>query len=482
MLIEKEENKEVAAAKAGMDSKTALKYRKIGKLPSQIKDTHNWRTRENPFIDEWNQIKEMLKVNSGLESKTLFNYLQTMNPGKYSDGQLRTLQRHIRHWKATEGPGKEVFFSQVHFPGVLCASDFTHMTSLGITIRGELFEHLVYHFVLTYSNWETFTICYSESFESLSGGFQNAIWKLGGVPKRHRSDRMSAAVNKDCNPEKFTRRYQALLNHYGIIPERTNARCANENGDVEVSHRYFKSAVAQSLMLRGNKDFGSIKEYEKFLQKISDQLNAGRVKRFQEELAVLRMLPVRRFDDFKSIEAKVSKGSTVNVDFNTYSVHSRLIGEKIQIRIYVDNMEVLYANKLVEKLPRMRGRGKHKINYRHIIDWLIRKPGAFENYRYKADLFPSSRFRMAYDWLRSNMTFQANKEYLKILALAAKESQTVTENALRYLISKGIAPTASNVTELVTEGMKIPVITDVIVGSNDLAGYDSLLEGMVCHG
>lgn len=482
MFIEKERNKEAAAAKAGMSPRTALKYRKTGKLPSQIKSNHDWRTREDSFETDWPQVLELLEVNPGIESKTLFNYLQTMSPGKYSDGQLRTLQRHIRHWRAMEGPGKEVYFSQVHYPGVLCASDFTHMTSLGITIRGELFKHLVYHFVLTYSNWETFSICYSESFESLSGGFQNAIWKLGGVPKRHRSDRMTAAVNKNCNPEKFNRRYQALLNHYGIIPEATNIKSANENGDVEVSHRHFKSAVAQSLMLRGRSNFGSIEEYEKFLQKISDQLNTGRIKRFQEELAVLKNLPVRRFDDFTPIKTKVSKGSTINVYFNTYSVHSRLIGENVQIRMYMDHIEVWYAKKLIERLPRMRGRGKHKINYRHIIDWLIRKPGAFENYRYKADLFPSSRFRMAYDWLRSNMTFQANKEYLKILALAAKESQSVTDNTLRYLIAKGIAPTASNVTELVADGMLIPKTTDVIVHSNDLVGYDSLLERMVSHG
>ena len=53
------------------------------------------------------------------------------------------------------------------------------MTELGITISGQSFPHLVYHFVLTYSNWETATLCYSESFESLSEGLQNALWELG---------------------------------------------------------------------------------------------------------------------------------------------------------------------------------------------------------------------------------------------------------------------------------------------------------------
>ena len=239
MFSKEHGGKGFAAAKAGMDEKTALKYRKLGQLPSQIKAPHVWRTRLDPFGEQWDSIVEMLKVNPGLEGKTIFEYLQRDGAGKYQDGQLRTLQRRIRQWRAIEWPAKEVFFPQIHYPGDLGASDFTHMTSLGVSIQGEVLKHLVYHFVLTYSNWENVSISYSESFESLSAGLQKALWELGGVPKRHRTDRMSSAVNKECNPEKFTPRYQALLRHYGIEPERTNAGCGNENGDVEQRHNRF---------------------------------------------------------------------------------------------------------------------------------------------------------------------------------------------------------------------------------------------------
>jgi hypothetical protein len=357
MLNEKEKSQEIAASKAGMDPKTARKYLKIRKLPSQIKCKHDWRTREDPFEMDWPEILEMLEVNPGLEGKTIFEYLQSVNLGRYQDNQLRTLQRKLKYWRATEGPAKEVYFPQKHYPGELCASDFTHMSRLGITIRGELFKHLVYHFVLTYSNWDTFTICYSESFESLSAGLQNALWELGGVPARHRSDRMSAAVNKDCNPETFTRNYRSLLRHYGVTPERTNVRAAHENGDVETSHRHFKRAVSQALMLRGSKEFHSIAEYEKFLRRISGQLNAGRSERFEEELNVLKRLPARRFNDYKIIDnIKVGKSSTIHLQHNTYSVHSRLIGEKVQARIYVDYVEIWYAQKLVETMKRLSHR------------------------------------------------------------------------------------------------------------------------------
>lgn len=483
MFKNKERYQYMAADKAGMTERTAYKYIKVNRLPSQLKCGHNWQTRENPFAKDWPVILDMLEVNPGLEGKTIFDHFNRTYPARYQNGQLRTLQRRIKHWRATEGPGKEAYFPQIHFPGDLSASDFTHMHNLGITIRGKQFNHLLYHFVLTYSNWETFTICYSESLESLSNGFQNALWKLGGRTKRHRTDRMSAAVNKDCHPEKFNRNYQILLRHYEIMPERTNAYSANENGDAETSHRHFKRAVDQALMLRDSKDFYSITDYRKFLQRIANQLNAGRTKRFEEELNVLRKLPDARFNDCKHMDnIKVGKSSTLNIQHNTYSVHSRLIGEKVQARIYADHIEIWYAQKIVDRIPRQQGTGKHRINYRHIIDWLVRKPGAFENYRYKEDLYPSSWFRIAYDWLRSNMALQANRHYVKILYYAAKEGQTVTESAIRHLLKHDKELTALNIKRQIDEQFKLPPVTEVTVTNNNLESYDTLLEEAACHG
>src|SRR6516165_11992600 len=124
-------------------------------LPSEVTNVRHWRTREDPFITVWEQVRQQIEENPGLEAKTLFEWLQREYPGHYQDGQIRTLQRRIKLWRATEGPAQEVYFSQKHEPGRLCASDFTHMAELGITIQGQTFPHLVYHFVLTYSNWET---------------------------------------------------------------------------------------------------------------------------------------------------------------------------------------------------------------------------------------------------------------------------------------------------------------------------------------
>ncbi len=146
--MQKEEYFSVAAAKAGMDEKTARKYRKLGKQPSELKQPHEWRTRKDPFDEDWVDVKEKLELNPGLEAKTLFEDLQRRFPGRYQDGQLRTLQRKIKRWRGLEGPPKEVFFPQVYKPGDRSQSDFTNMDELGITIAGEPFKHLLYHFVL----------------------------------------------------------------------------------------------------------------------------------------------------------------------------------------------------------------------------------------------------------------------------------------------------------------------------------------------
>ena len=476
MLVSKEPTKAIAAAKAGMSPKTALKYRTIGQLPSQIKKLHDWRTRSDPFAREWAWAIELLLVNPGLEAKTIFDYLQRENPGQYQDGQLRTLQRRIRHWRATEGPPKEVFFPQIHYPGDLSASDFTHMKSLRITIQNEPFDHMVYHFVLTYSNWEDVTVCYSESMESLSAGLQNALWLLGAVPKRHRTDRMSLAVHKDGNPERYTARYAALMRHYNLNPERTNVASGNENGDVEQRHNRFKKAVDQELMLRGSRDFESRTGYEKFLKDLVRRLNAGRRERLEEELKVLRPLPQKRQNDCTMLEVSVGPSSTILVNKNVYSVHSRLIGERVQVRVFVDLLEVCYAQRVVERIPRLRGREGHQINYRHIIDWLARKPGAFANYRYQADMFPSSYFKMAYDDLKRQMPMHADKEYVQILKIAAQEGEAATQSALRWLLSRQGPLTAAIVEQYVSARGANAQFIDVKVDDVSLSDYDALLN------
>ena len=478
-LNQSEDTLSLAAAKAGMDEKTARKYRQAGRLPSQLRVEHTWRTRPDAFEEVWSMLEGMLGINSGLEAKTLFEHLQREHPGRFQDGELRTLQRRVKVWRALKGPAREVFFPQDHEPGELSQSDFTDMGDLGVAIQGHPFKHLVYHFVMTYSNWETVTICFSESFESLSTGLQNALWELGGVPRAQQTDCLTAAVHKLEHPEDFTDRYDGLMRHYGLEPRKTNPSSPHENGDVEQRHFRFYRAVDQALMLRGHRDFDSRSDYDAFLRKTLKQLNAGRRARLDEELSVLRPLPAQRTEDYKRVDVRVSRFSTIHVLANSYSVHSRLIGERVRVHLYAEHLDVHYAQRHLERIPRLRGKGHHRIQYRHIIDWLVRKPGAFAHYRYREDLFPTTRFRMAYDTLCDHhVPSQASRQYLQILHLAAQESETLVDATLGRILGTDETLSAQRVEALVHESAgsdSLCAAVSVVVAAVDLHEYDSLL-------
>ena len=479
-MLSEGKNLDESALRSKMCENSARKYRDTGLLPSELKNEHGWRTRVDPFEDVWPEIARMLKGEPKLQALTLFSHLQRTYPGKFQDGQLRTLQRRVKRWRATEGPPKEVMFAQEHHPGRLSQSDFTHMGDLHITLEKQPFEHLLYHFTLTKSNWETGSICFSESFESLSEGMQRAFWELGGVTEYHQTDCLTTAVNKAGNPEVFTKRYTALMDHYRVKPKRINPGRANENGDVEQSHFRFKQAVDQELMLRGSRDFADRQEYEQFLRDIFAQRNRGRSEWVKIERTTLRRLPQKKLDSFKEQEKSVSRSSTINVDNNVYSVTSQLIGERVKVRVHADHLEVRYAQRFVEQIPRLRGEGKHRIQYRHIIDSLLRKPGAFENYKYKQDLFPTTRFRMVYDGLLKARTARgAAKEYLKILNLAAKERESLVDEAIRVLLHAGCQIIDSTMVEEAYRGLKSdhqPGKLEIHIEPADPASYDQLFD------
>ncbi len=481
-LIQTEKTLAIAAAKAGMCEKTARKYSKSGKLPSEVAPTRYWRNRPDPFVEDWDEVREFLRESPGFQAKTLFEYLQRQNPGRYQDGQLRTLQRRVKIWRATEGPPREVFFDQTHHPGRLSQSDFTHMGDLDITIAGIPFDHMIYHFILSYSNWETGTVCHSESFESLSEGLQNALWELGGVPELHQTDRLSTAVHKVDHPDEFTQRYQALMDHNKIEGRKIRVREPHENGDVEQSHYRFKTAVEQALLLRGSRDFSDLAAYRSFLRSIFRMRNAGRSKRFAEELPKLKSLPERRLESRKRIRTRVGRGSTVRLAKNVYSVHSRLIGETVDAWLGADQIEIWYGQKKIDQFPRLRGTGKRHINYRHIIDWLVRKPGAFENYRYREELFPTTYFRMAYDSLCGTMPTRSSKEYLSILYMAAMRGEGRVNEILSRVLGLGHSISAVIVERALNGRDTIPRITEVRIDRVNLAVYDEELrkEVTVC--
>lgn len=467
---------EQAAARAGMSVRTAGTYERHGQLPSQRTQPRTYRTRPNPFVTDWPWVVSQLERDNALQATTLFALLDTLHPGRYQAGQLRTLQQHIAAWRAQYGPGQEVIFPQRHLPGVDAQSDFTHMTSLAITLGGVPFPHLVFHLVLSYSNVEAIQLCFSESFESLVEGVETCLWHLGGVPQRHRTDHLSAAIHPlDADGRALAKeRYSAVMRHYGMEPTTNTLGVAHENGDVEQSHHRFKEAVDQALRVRGSRDFLDRSAYTRFLQTIVSQRNLTRQRRWAEEQAVLRPLPVAPLRLCRELRVPVSRFSTIQVLRNTYSVPSRLIGTTVLVRIRAEVLEVSRGTAHLLTMPRLVGHGQHRIDYRHVIWSLVRKPGAFAQYRYRDDLYPSLAFRRAYDALCASRPQGADRDDVRLLHLAASTSEADVAVALELLLDQRQLPSFDAVRDLVRDPVvaRLPVLGPVVL---DLGVYDRLL-------
>ena len=373
-------------------------------------------------------------------------------------------------------------FQQEHVPGRMAQSDFTVMNSLGVTIAGTPFPHLVYHLVLTYSNVEAVRICFSESFEALAEGLEACLWQIGGIPEWHRTDNLSAAVrdlDRDGRHE-FTQNYRALLDHYGMQPSANTAGCANQNGDVEQSHFRFKTAVDQALRVRGSRDFSDRAAYERFLTDLVRSRNLTRSQRFETECAALRPLPAAPLDFTRELMVRVSRFSLIRVCHNHYSVPSRLIGARIKVRIRSETLELHHGAAHVLTLPRLAGRNQRQIDYRHLIWSLVRKPGAFASYCYREELFPTTAFRRAYDALLEGRPARADKEYLRLLHLAASTCETDVELAIGLLLDQQRLPTFDAVRELAGKTAPSPMPA-IGKASIDLSGYDRLIPSRSCH-
>ena len=483
LLLHEAESVASIARRLKMSAKTVRKYRDADQLPSQIERAErSYRTREDPLTEFWDEITALLERDPRLKPYAILDWLkQKYNPPegepRVSDSIRRTLERRVQSWKLQHGVEQEVKFPQIHHPGDVIAFDFVVLNSLQVTLAGKPFDHMLFHAVFTYSNWEYVHLCHSESFEALSAGLQDALHRAGGAPRRVRSDSLSAAVNNLSDDKEFATAYRDLLAHYGVEGHRINVRKPHENGDVESSHGHLKDALDQALRLRGSRDFATAEDYMALVRQLVHRRNDERAARFQEEVAALRPLPPQRRGTSTSIFVSVKSDSVIRVKRNAYSISSKYIGLQLEVRLHQDHLELWYRNECRERIPRLLGRGKEDIDFRHVIDSLIRKPGAFVNYKYLNHMYPTTRFRMAYDQLLQNTTeASAVKQYLKLLYAAKHEGLDLVDDALRWFLTEGRAITADDVLQVVASQHQLPAPTDVQVEAPDLSTFDSLLQ------
>jgi transposase InsO family protein len=318
-------------------------------------------------------------------------------------------------------------------------------------------------------------VCRSESMLALRHGVQEAVFRLGGVPEWHQTDNSTSATH-DLRTGKrgFNVEYEELMAHLGMKPRTIGIGESHQNGDVEALNGVLKRRLEQHLLLRGSRDFESVAAYEAWIDAVIEQANGLRAARVAEERAVLRPLAAKRLPLFRELRLRVSSNGTIRVQNNTYSVPPRLKEERVSVRLFEMRLEIFYGGRLQLVIERLCGEGKHRVDYRHVIWSLVKKPWAFARYRYREALFPTEPFRRAYEALAAALPERkAELEYLRVLHLAAATLQHEVEAAVELLLAEGHLPTFTEVRGLVSN--RKPEVPEMAPLSVDLSSYDELL-------
>jgi len=471
-----------AAARSGLSERTGRRIERSPALPSQ-KPPRRYRTRPDPFAEVWlEEIAPLLASAPHLRATALLEELQRRYPGRFPDGHLRSLQRRIAHWRATEGPERELIFRQDHPPGRQALSDFTDARSLGVTIAGKPFRHLLYHFRLAFSGWRFVkAICGGESFSALTEGIQEALWQFGAVPSEHRTDSLSAAYRNIASHADEAQRYAAFCRHYGMTPTRNNPGVSHENGSVEAAHGHLKRDLRNAFELRGSRDFADLAAYQGFLQEFTMRKNAARTPDVAVERTACQRLPTHKTTDFSTAIVTVIRSGTICVRNVLYTVPSRLAGCRLKVHIYDDRLvchlgatEVFFVKRLHFKRggPTLR-----VIDYRHLVPSLVKKPQAFRHSVFRDELFPRPAFRRA--WEKLDATLDARKAcrvYVGLLHLAlmhACEARLAVH--LDDVIDAGETPDLEQARNTVAPPSS-PRMPTINIPVPDPAIYDRLLE------
>ena len=445
-------SQQVAADAVGISVRSAQRIDR-GELQhegQQQRRVRHWRTRADPLADVWDSVLvPMLEKAPQLEPQTLLLHLERTFPGQEWFRRKRTIQRRVEQWRALHGPAGEVMFLQEHRAGVLGISDFTLLKGEPITVAGEVLEHRLFHFRLPFSGWCHVAVIHGgESFVALSEALQNALALCGGVPAEHRTDSLSACFrNRDGSyAGDYTSRYRELCAHLGVVATRNNRGVAHENGAIEGPHRHWKHRLEQQLIQRGSRDFETETEYRQLVGQVTATLNSRTevAGKLEIERLHLHSLPVERFADYEPVVARVRSTSTIELRSITYSVPSRLIGQQLTVHLRHDRLDLFLRSQFVETLPRLHRRAGasgplRRIDFRHVIESLRRKPRALLRAQLQADILPGETWRRLWRQLLAALPpDEAAKVMVDALHVAARTDDLAgVERYLRRELRQG---------------------------------------------
>ena len=421
-----------------------------------------WQSTVVPWLEQ--NLDERIKC------PPILDRLMDMHPEDFEsckrESLLRSLQRHVKLFYQERGTVSQksrsrtrrrnpvcrygLMIPQEHPPGREVQVDFTDCKTLNVTIQSNPFPHKLFDARLSHSGWTHIEVYLGENLAALMGGLQHTFNELGGVPEVVRKDRHGSSTQYG----KPVATFRDFLRNYNLEQSLINTRRPWENGGVERNNGWIKANLEQALLIRGNRDFETRKDYESFVQEVVNWGNRRPVvqQKLQQEAVYLRSLPASPSPEFSPARRTINTYGIINLYERAYSVPCKkrgpMPGAEVNVRLYAEHVEVYDENwgKLAcyERLHEKKG---VRIDYRHVTPYILLKPNSFAKMRetWKVQMFPKETFKQAHDKLKEwhaqdggNHDVKSDVEYLLILHLAAKEGlEGDVEEALKRLLESG---------------------------------------------
>lgn len=488
-----------SAMSANIGERTARKLDHGQHCSQQPAKPRDYKTRTTPFDEVWEKdLKPLLIRQPTLTAAGLYDHMDALH-GEECASYLRTLQRHVKAWKLTEGAEKEVMFLQKHPPGQQAQVDFTEFNTKNdkvlIRLAGRIQPFRLLHVKFTHSSWTyAHVVLGAESFSALATGVAAAFERFGGVPYELRTDSLSAAY-KNLSPREaddLTRLFKAFCETYCITPTRNNRGLAHENGAVESGDGHNKKALANHLkclypdVTDGVYDFESLEAFQAVINKMMDRQNRRRARRVELDRQHTQPLPTRKAVNYTVDKVSVTSSSTIKVKRVLYSVPSRLIGSRLTVRVYDDRLELYAGIQQVYTLARVHARGNEHlrvIDYRHLIHSLVKKPMAFYRAELRDEILPNVQWRLIWQDMMARLPAK-DACYLIVdaLSLASQlNDEDQVAQALRQILVTCPIPSTVDLRQQLNIPLseKMPKAFAQIVTQHPLAQYDQFIGGMI---
>lgn len=398
-------------------------------MPSQAPRKSNSKKKSARDCAD-SEILPIMRRNREEGQKTTGTSIHRFLKRKYGpdfDGHERTTQRVVRDLKKkldqedkhraenSDKPLPEIFFPQEYGPGEVAQLDCSSLKSLQITIQGRPYRGMIFTFAPIYSGWIYASIVSGETEIEVLEAIQDALWALNGVPRQLRSDNGKALFTKAHDPNTG---YSDLYIHYGTSWSAINPGRPNENGGAESANKTVKGLLRDRLTTDFGTKFESVEQLSALLKEVLEEHNAKVQPKLKEERGHLKRLPKGRTEAYEAIQRKVNKAGCITIDEQWYSVPPDLHGTTVKVRKYTNRL-VIYDHDGKSAWEWIWATDTGQVDFRHVIHWLRKKPGAFKNYRFKEQMFPTEKFRETHrqftEWFEQT---QGDKDYLSVLQLA----------------------------------------------------------------